>query len=126
MSSLRLRLSLLREDLPDKVTREAPHPRRARDGRIPLSGLQQDVHVSEEAEGPQQESVLQGQTAVAGSSQHQLLEILNARRTAMLKMSSIALRPVKSRETGKEESERNLVMLTSRQFKSVLMCAIPM
>ena len=54
-----------------------------------MSGLQQNVHVAEEAEGPQQESVLQGKTAAPGSSQHQLHEILNVRRRSMLKMSGM-------------------------------------
>ena len=96
-------MSLLREDLLDQVTREAPHPRRARDGRIHMSGLQQNVHVAEEAERPQQESILQRQTAVAGPSQHQLLEIVNTSRRAMLEFLL------------KEGSESNLVMPASRQ-----------
>ena len=46
-----------------------------------MSGLQQDVHVAAEAEGPQQESVLQGQAAAAARPrQHQLHEIMSARR----------------------------------------------
>ena len=45
-----------------------------------MSGLQQDVHVAAEAEGPQQESVLQGQAAAAARPrQHQLHEIMSAR-----------------------------------------------
>lgn len=73
-----------------------------------MSGLQQNVHVAEEAEGPQQESVLQGQTAVAGSSQYQLHEILNARRRTMLQMtgSGITVQVQVTRNEGKQKRKR--------------------
>ena len=54
----RISVRVLREALHDPQPPEAPHPGRARAGRVPLHRLQQDVQLQPEAQGPPEEQVL--------------------------------------------------------------------